>query len=128
LEVAPRDGAPRWIEESAEGLTIYIARSKTDQTGEGDAIGIPYGSSPKTCPVRAYKNWLQRSGIIAGPAFRPITRHGRMGNNAMTDRTVAQRAIIQARWQTDWRHRKQLLSLPSSAATLCEQVLRPAPP
>jgi integrase len=99
LEVASRDGAPGWIEESTEGLTIYIARSKTDQTGEGDAIGIPYGSSPETCPVRAYKNWLQRSGIIAGPAFRPITRHGRMGNNAMTDRTVARvvkRAIIRA--------------------------------
>jgi integrase len=99
LEVAPRDGVPGWIEESAEGLTIYIARSKTDQTGEGDAIGIPYGSSSETCPVRAYKNWIQRSGIMAGSAFRPITRHGRIGNKAMTDKTVARvvkRAIIRA--------------------------------
>ena len=99
LEVAQRDGACGWIEESVEGLTVHIARSKTDQTGEGDAIGIPYGSSPETCPVRAYKAWLQNSCISAGPAFRRITRHGRMGSKAITDRTVARvvkRAVARA--------------------------------
>jgi hypothetical protein len=96
LGLAPAAG---WIEEGSDGLTVHLARSKTDQTGEGDAIGVPYGSCPETCPVGAYKTWVQRSGITAGPAFRAVTRHGRMSGKAITDKTVARvvkRAIIAA--------------------------------
>jgi site-specific recombinase XerC len=99
LEVVQRDGAAGWIEEGPDGLTVHLARSKTDQTGEGDVIGIPYGSCLETCPVRAYKTWVQRAGITAGPAFRAVTRHGRMSGKAITDKTVARvvkRAIIAA--------------------------------
>jgi hypothetical protein len=53
FEVAQREGATGWIEEGAEGLTVaHLAGSKTDQAGEGDTIGIPYGSCPETCPVK----------------------------------------------------------------------------
>ena len=39
-----------------DGLTIMLRRSKTDQDGAGRKIGIPYGSNPETCPVRALQS------------------------------------------------------------------------
>jgi site-specific recombinase XerD len=59
-----------------EGVVITIPRSKTDPEGEGHTIGIPYGSYPESCPVRALENWLERSNITYGYLF---TRVGRWG-------------------------------------------------
>ena len=50
-----------------EGLVVTIRRSKTDQEGQGQKVGIPYGSHPSTCPVRALQAWLEASGITSGP-------------------------------------------------------------
>ncbi|WP_083514632.1 site-specific integrase [Bradyrhizobium manausense] len=96
VEVSPRDGA-NWIEEGADGLTVHLARSKGDQEGAGQRIGIPFGSNPSTCPVRAYRAWLQAAGITEGPAFRSINRHGTLGGDALCDHSVAlviKRAIV----------------------------------
>ena len=43
------------ITEGADGLTVRLRRSKTDQEGAGRTVGIPYGSNPVTCPVRAWR-------------------------------------------------------------------------
>jgi integrase len=51
------------VVETGEGLKIAVGRSKTDQEGEGHTVGIAYGSNPPTCPVRAWRAWLERSGI-----------------------------------------------------------------
>lgn len=59
-----------------DGLTITIAHSKTDQRGDGHTIGIPYGTRPDTCPVRALRMWLERSNIAGGHLFRSIGRWG----------------------------------------------------
>jgi integrase len=72
-----------------DGLVIRLRRSKTDQEGEGRTIGIPYGSRPMTCPVRALKEWLDFSGITAGPLFRPVNRHGQVLATRLSDRGVA---------------------------------------
>jgi len=96
LEVAPRQGA-NWIEETSEGLIVHLATSKGDQESKGQQVGIPYGSNPETCPVRALRAWLQVSGIVEGPAFRQINRHGQMAATAICDHTVAlviKRAIV----------------------------------
>jgi integrase len=42
-----------------DGLTVTLRRSKTDQTGAGRKIGVPYGSNPETCPVRAMQAWIE---------------------------------------------------------------------
>ena len=42
-----------------DGLEITIRRSKTDQEGLGRKVGIPYGGRPRTCPVRAVRDWLE---------------------------------------------------------------------
>jgi integrase len=59
-----------------DGLSVTLRRSKTDQTGAGRKIGIPYGSNPETCPVRTVQGWIEQAGIVSGPLFRPINRHG----------------------------------------------------
>jgi site-specific recombinase XerD len=76
------------ITDTADGLRVLIRRSKTDQEGEGRTIGIPYGSDPRTCPVRAYRAWIRASGINTGPVFRHF-HNQKMGDRAISPQTVA---------------------------------------
>jgi hypothetical protein len=99
LEVAQRDGAAGWIEQMPDGLAIRLAFSKTDQDAQGDTVGVPYAGAEDICPVRAYQAWLEKSGISAGPVFRPITRHGKMGSGTLGSAAVAivvKRAVVTA--------------------------------
>ena len=73
----------------AEFLSGLRSRSKTDQDADGTTRGLPYGSHPATCPVRAWRRWLVLSGIDTGPAFRSVDRHGNLGTKRLSDRTVA---------------------------------------
>jgi len=72
-----------------EGLVVTLRRSKTDQEGEGTKKGIPYGSHPQTCPVRALQAWLSQSKITAGPLFRGVNRHGQIGAGRLSSYAVA---------------------------------------
>ena len=72
-----------------DGLTVFIRKSKTDQEGQGRKVGIPYGSHPHTCPVRAYGAWLEKCGLVEGPLFRGVTRHGKLQPDRLSDRAVA---------------------------------------
>jgi integrase len=96
VEASNRAGA-NWIEETGEGLTVHLARSKGDQEGAGQSVGIPFGTNPDTCPVRALRAWLQVAKIQAGPIFRAINRHGQIAADALSDHSVAlivKRAIV----------------------------------
>ncbi|HWF08030.1 MAG TPA: site-specific integrase [Bryobacteraceae bacterium] len=64
------------IEFREDGLKVTIRKSKTDQEGAGQVIGIAFGS--KLCPVRALQEWLAAAQVSAGPIFRRIDRHGRL--------------------------------------------------
>ena len=75
----------RFVEE---GMIIYLRRSKTDQEGEGFSKGLPYGESDATCPVRALRRWLEVASITSGPLFRPIDRHGTVGQAALRSHGV----------------------------------------
>ncbi|GGE11943.1 integrase [Marinithermofilum abyssi] len=77
------------IQMLPRGMVIQLRRSKTDQDGRGEKVGIPRGSRPETCPIRALEEWLAESGIDSGPIFRPINRHGQVRNRRLTDRSVA---------------------------------------
>jgi integrase len=39
--------------------------------------------------VRAWRRWLDVSGIKTGPAFRSASRHGRLGTKHLSDRALA---------------------------------------
>ena len=77
------------VTEGTDGLTVRLRRSKTDQEGAGRTVGIPYGSNPVTCPVRAWRAWLEVSGITDGAAFRPVDRHGHTGTARLSGHAVA---------------------------------------
>jgi integrase len=89
------------------GLRVFIRRSKTDQEGLGDYIGVAHGHPPHTCgvtcPIRAWQEWRDAMATATGvpdhvpgdsPAFRPITRHGTLGTP--TDRDVNARLAGQS--------------------------------
>ena len=71
-----------------QGLVIHIRRSKTDQTGEGRKVAIPYARG-RHCPVLALRHWLSTAGISDGPIFRAITRHGHVQPSALSTEAVA---------------------------------------
>ena len=82
------------LRETDGGLEVFIARSKTDQQGEGRTVGICRGSDPQTCPVRATRAWLEASGIEEGPVFRPLHKGGALRSGALSPHAVAK--IIKA--------------------------------
>lgn len=77
------------IKADRNGITVTLRHSKTDQEGQGIKKGIPYGSNPDTCPVRALTDWLNASGITEGAIFRSINRHSQVQPSAMSDKAVA---------------------------------------
>lgn len=82
------------------GLHLWLPFSKTDQEGKGRKMGIPYGQTDYTCPVRAVKAWLKvRGERKRGPLFvgflgcrqmRPEARGG-LGEQAICN--VLKRAL-----------------------------------
>ena len=76
------------VEFVEQGLVIHLRRSKTDQLGEGRKVAIPFARG-SVCAVLSLKRWLEISGINDGPLFRPITRHGRIENTALSTQAVA---------------------------------------
>jgi site-specific recombinase XerD len=62
-----------------KGVIILVRRSKTDQEARGEEVGIPYGTSLQTCPVRSLTRWLDASEITSGAIFRSVNRHGQIG-------------------------------------------------
>lgn len=77
------------LEETGDGLRVRLRRSKTDPEAHGREVGIPFGSHPGTCPVRAVRAWLSAIGAVTGPLFRPVDRHGAVGSGRLSDRGVA---------------------------------------
>jgi integrase len=77
------------VEVTRDGLVVTVRRSKTDQEGQGRKVGIPYGSNPATCPVRALQDWLEASEITAGPLFRPVDKGGKVLDRRASHRAVA---------------------------------------
>lgn len=72
-----------------DGFVVTLRRSKTDQTGKGRRIGIPYGEHEETCPVKAMLAWLEQSGIERGALFRKVNRHGQLEGPRLSDKSVA---------------------------------------
>ncbi len=80
-----------------DGLEVYIPLSKTDQDAHGETVAIPYGSHASTCPLRVVRAWLTalaEDGITTGALFRPIDRHGRIGDRARSTAGRGQRARL----------------------------------
>ncbi|TDH62399.1 integrase [Dankookia rubra] len=59
-----------------QALRLTLPRSKGDQEGQGEEVGVPRGKRRETCPIRALEAWLQASDTRYGPVFRWVTRWG----------------------------------------------------
>jgi integrase len=89
------------ITKTSDGLTIYIARSKTDKNAEGAGVPVPHGTHRDTDPTRVWATWistLNELGITSGPLLRSIDLGGRIGDRISGDgindvvRSAAKRA------------------------------------
>lgn len=74
----------------AHGIEVALARSKTDQEGEGRTAFIPRASAVERCPVVALEQWMDMAGIGSGRVFRRINRH----DQVVSDRLTAQSAAL----------------------------------
>ncbi len=70
-----------------EGLRLTIARSKTDQHGQGAVIAIPEGSRIR--PKALLLAWMAAAGHREGPLFRRLSRSDALTDAAMSDRAIA---------------------------------------
>jgi len=57
------------IEFVAEGVKIFVKRSKNDQSGEGMVKAIPYFENNQFCPVIALKKWINISENVENKIF-----------------------------------------------------------
>ncbi len=69
-----------------EGLILYLPRSKTDRASRGREFRVPALS--QLCPVAAYQDWLDLSGLTAGPAFRSIDRWNHVAASALNPQSI----------------------------------------
>lgn len=76
------------IEFVEHGMVIHLSRSKTDQEGEGRKIAIPHARGA-SCAVKSLQAWLTLANIKEGPIFRPVTRHGKIEESALSPQAVA---------------------------------------
>lgn len=76
------------IEHVRQGIILTLRRSKTDQTGAGRKIGIPFGRT-RWCPVKHLNDWLDYSGIESAAIFRTINRHGHVANQRLSGEAVS---------------------------------------
>jgi integrase len=74
---------------TGDGVAVTVRRRKEDAGGWGGVKGIPFGSSEASCPVRALQRWIMAAGLDEGPTFRPIDRHGNLGEAALSGDAVA---------------------------------------
>lgn len=88
------------VTEVERGLEVHVRWSKT---GQERRPKVPYGQRLETCPVRAWKAWLDDSGIASGAAFRHIDRHNRI-RNRLTPEGVGD-ALTQAAKRAGLGHR-----------------------
>ena len=67
-------------------MTIYLSHSKTDR----DAAGTTYDlhSLKAYCPVSAYLDWLQVSGLTSGVVFRSINRWGQLAETGIHRQSI----------------------------------------
>ena len=61
------------VEETVRGLCVHVRWGKTGRR----TPSVPYGQHLESCPVRAWKAWLEASGVTDGFAFRRI-KHGKI--------------------------------------------------
>ncbi|MFB9603863.1 tyrosine-type recombinase/integrase [Streptomyces roseofulvus] len=85
--------------------------------GEGRVVGIERMKDPAVCPVRAWLAYVQAADITAGPAFRAVTRGGRLKGEAAMSPDSVSRALVRMGEDAGLEHRVTGHSLRSGFVT-----------
>lgn len=67
-------------------MMVWIRRSKTDQTGEGQGVAVPDGT--RIMPVSRVRAWLKVADIRDGFLFQTLRRGGRPSGRALNHSEV----------------------------------------
>lgn len=68
------------------GMSVFLPHSKTDTAARGRGYELP--SLAAYCPVDAFQRWIEVSGIKHGPAFRSISRWGKVSDEGINKRSI----------------------------------------
>lgn len=71
-----------------QGIIITVKESKTDQTKEGQTIGIPYLDDKNMCPIHALKNWINKANIKDGSLYRRLLKNGKPSKYSLSDKSI----------------------------------------
>jgi len=77
------------------GVLIAIRRSKTDQDGQGQLVGVARGEHRQTDPIRALHAWLEIRPTGPGALFTRVYRSGIATSERIGPRAVSR--LVQAR-------------------------------
>ena len=75
------------LEETPDGLKVFLRQSKGDQFGQGQVVALPHGR--KMGVISALKDYLQSAHIHNGYIFRPISKGGNISRDQLTPLSVA---------------------------------------
>ncbi|MBF0141853.1 MAG: tyrosine-type recombinase/integrase [Magnetococcales bacterium] len=84
------------VNEISQGLAICV-HEQEGSTRPMRTVVVPFARG-WICPVRAWRKWLEASGITSGMAFRGISRHGELSPRGLTPHGMA--LIIKERVQS----------------------------
>ncbi len=75
----------------AEGLQITVMQGKTDTTGQGQAIGLPYQNNAELCPVAAMVAWAHacnQTKQTNTKVFVQISQHGQNTQQPLSGQAI----------------------------------------
>lgn len=70
-----------------ERLEIFLGTAKTDRENHGQSVTVP--ALKRLCPVQAYEDWLDMSGLRQGAVFRAIDRWGHLSDQGLNPNSVS---------------------------------------
>lgn len=70
------------------GLVVTIRSSKTDQSGEGHVVHVPFTRHSNTCAVRKTRKWITNLGRDYGPLFSAIDKYGNIKDKPLSDQKI----------------------------------------
>jgi hypothetical protein len=95
------------LEFSSARLAVTSKKSKIDQEGRSRRIGIPYGSSQTSCPMRALQVWLKTARIVDGGVFRSLVKFQRVQPRQLSDKAVARIRLTAAGDASEGEHEQE---------------------
>lgn len=69
-----------------QDIRIFLRHSKTDRSANGRDFEMV--ALRELCPVAAYVDWIEESGIQYGPVFRKIHHWGKVGDTGIASKSI----------------------------------------